>query len=215
MVQYFIEQENFIYVFEIKYIKNSEEIYIRCKITENFSYSSLLKLDNLKDINNIFKGCPKLIDAYKLILDYFNENRVFIENVNYSKMIVGFNEGDIQSNLILELKRNNSYEGKQNNINNHDNNNKQFINNIEINNINNNIIIENYCGNKNIYNDNYINRNEINIYNDYKLVGDSLNNKSNNNYNIIYNTNSANNNIINNYFSIKLLKKIHVENVEK
>ena len=58
MVQYFIEQNNLTYVFEIKYIKNSEEIFIKCKIAENFIYSSLLNINELRDINTIFKGSP-------------------------------------------------------------------------------------------------------------------------------------------------------------
>ena len=192
MVKYYIEQNNFTYVFEIKYIKNSKELFIKCKIAENYIYSSLLNINNLRDINIIFKGSPTSLDAYKLILNYFNENKVFIEKVNNSKMIIGFNE-----DLKLELKRNNN-----------SGDNKQFINNIEINNINNNIIIGNLSRNKNNYNDNYMNRNDADILNDFKLVDNSLISKNNNiNYNIIYNTNNANNNII--------IEKIKLNDIEK
>ena len=204
MVQYFIEQNNLTYVFEIKYIKNSEEIFIKCKIAENFIYSSLLNINELRDINTIFKGSPTSLDAFKLILNYFNENKVFIEKWNNSKMIARFNE-----DIKVELKRNNNSGDNKNNIKiNINDNSQQYINNIEINNISNNIIIGNYSKNKNNYKDNYMNINDTNILNDFKLMDNSLISKNNYiNYNIIYNTNNANNNII--------IEKIKVNDIEK
>ena len=88
MVQFIYNKENIEFLIDIKYLKNTEEIYIQCKTINSLIYSTLYKFQNLKDMDVIFVDCKSLFDAFNLLCKFFEENIVNIPIISNSKVII-------------------------------------------------------------------------------------------------------------------------------
>ena len=168
--------------FSIDVIQQNMGILIQCNYLDGIKYSSVFNLQKLKKIDKIFGGSPppSISDIYETLCRYFNDNDVFIKEVNNSKIIIEIDK-DFKPNMKFEIERD------QNNNNESQKNIK--INNKDINNQNMSII---YNNKENIMNNNNNKNDDNNITN--KMIKD-LNNEPNNE--IILNPNMNNNGGVN------------------
>ena len=111
MVQFCYKKENIDFFIDIKYLKNTEEIYMQCKTFDKLQYSSFYKLQNLRDMDANFFDNKSLIDAFNLLCKYFKEKKLHISQVTNSKMIIEIDK-DIKPDWKFELLKN----GQNNNI---------------------------------------------------------------------------------------------------
>ena len=168
--------------FSIHVIQQNMGILIQCNYLDGIKYSSVFNLQKLKKIDKIFGGSPppSISDIYETLCRYFNDNDVFIKEVNNSKIIIEIDK-DYKPNMKFEIEKD------QNNNNESQKNIK--INNKDINNQNMSII---YNNKENIMNNNNNKNDDNNITN--KMIKD-LNNEPNNE--IILNPNMNNNGGVN------------------
>ena len=170
--------------FSIDVIQQNMGILIQCNYLDGIKYSSVFNLQKLKKIDKIFGGSPppSISDIYETLCRYFNDNEVFIKEVNNSKIIIEIDK-DFKPNMKFEIERD------QNNNNESQKNIK--INNKDINNQNMSII---YNNKENIMNNNNNKNDDNNITN--KMIKD-INNEPNNDNEIILNSNMNNNGGVN------------------
>ena len=130
MVRFSYKIENFDFIIDIKYLKNTEEIFIQCKTLDNCIYSSFYNLQNLRDMDIIFTGSKSSSDAFSLLCNYFKENKLNISLMSNSTLIIEIYKDvkpDWKFILLRKGQNNNSEEeiligGNSNNINNSKNN---------------------------------------------------------------------------------------------
>ena len=141
--------------FSIDVIQQNMGILIQCNYLDEIKYSSVFNLQKLKKIDKIFGGSPppSIPDIYETLCRYFNDNDVFIKEVNNSKIIIEIDK-DFKPNMKFEIERD------QNNNNESQKNIK--INNKDINNQNKSII---YNNKENIMNNNNNKNDDNNITN--------------------------------------------------
>ena len=222
--------------------QNERVILINCKYKDKNKYSSVFNLENLKNIDVLFRGFPPipLSEAYNTLCRYFKENSVSIIEVRNSKIIIEI-EKDFKPNMRFELKKEqNNYNNKnknddenimiKNNLNNNGNMNdniknlmfREYSNYNDINNnMNYNINMHNYNNNMNyngnMNNNSFMNYN-INNFNYMNYIGNMNNNNYINYYGNMNNNNNIyykkNNNNINEYNN-EMIKSFLINNEMK
>ena len=112
MVQFCYKKENIDFYIDIKYLKNTEEIYMQCKTYDKLQYSSFYNLQNLRDMDANFFDNKSLIDAFNLLCKYFKENKLYISQVTNSKMIIEIDK-DVKPDWKFELLKNGQNNNKE------------------------------------------------------------------------------------------------------
>ena len=124
MVKFTYNQNKIDYIIDIKYLKNSEEIFIQCTKLNSFKFSKIYKISMLRNIDCILFGNNTPLEAFDLLCKHFRENQVFISEIDISKIRIVINK-EVEPNWVFELlkyEENNNMDnemliGENNNIN--------------------------------------------------------------------------------------------------
>ena len=208
MEQYYLEKGGI--NFQINITLNKDFITIGAKININDNIYSLdLKLKELQDNYEYFQKCNSLEQAFQLLSISFEENKIFIDTLQNSGIILGINTG-INGNIFFNLVPKSFNSNYNFNINLY-----QQISNY--NNINNNIRIKGgNTSNQNNYNIN-INEKSNPMLKTIKniIIPEENNHQQNNNINDNSIMNNNKNNSCNNDNNDIINNKINIDNNKK